>query len=58
MAFEWISYFDCAACDSVERADAVDYDSLGYPECPECGARTGPLAGAGSAARTGTEALD
>lgn len=58
MAFEWISYFDCAACGAVERADAVGYDSLGYPECPGCGARTGPLAGTDPAARTGTEALD
>ncbi|MDS0293197.1 hypothetical protein [Halogeometricum luteum] len=57
MVFEWISYFDCGACGTVERADAVGYDSLGYPECPGCGARTGPLVGAG-ATETGTEALD
>lgn len=45
MAFEWTAYFECAACGGVERGDAVRYDSLGYPECPNCGARTGPLAG-------------
>jgi hypothetical protein len=43
MAFQWVSYFECLACGERDRADAVDYDSLGYPACPACGARTGPL---------------
>ena len=58
MAFEWTSYFECAACGELERADGVGYDSLGYPVCPGCGARTGPLAGVDAATWTGTEALD
>jgi hypothetical protein len=58
MTFEWTSYFECAACGELERADALAYDSLGYPECPGCGARTGPLAGVESSARTPTSALE
>ncbi|ADQ67696.1 hypothetical protein GL213_10585 [Halogeometricum borinquense] len=58
MAFEWVSYFECTACGGLERADAVGYDSLGYPECPNCGTRTGPLAGSGHGTWTGSEALD
>lgn len=44
MDFDWPTYFECAACGAEMPADAVRYDDLGYPECPECGARTGPLA--------------
>lgn len=36
--------FECAACGATMPAFAVRYDDLGYPECPECTARTGPLA--------------
>jgi len=44
MDFDWPTYFECAACGAELPADVVRYDDLGYPECPECGARTGPLA--------------
>ncbi|WP_197052321.1 hypothetical protein [Halobellus rufus] len=44
MDFDWPTYFECAACGAEFPADAVRYDDLGYPECPECAARTGPLA--------------
>jgi DNA-directed RNA polymerase subunit RPC12/RpoP len=44
MEFDWPTYFECAACSAASPADAVEYDDLGYPRCPECGARTGPLA--------------
>ncbi|MBB6645299.1 hypothetical protein [Halobellus ruber] len=37
--------FECTACRFEHPTDAVRYDELGYPECPACGARTGPLAG-------------
>lgn len=36
--------FECAACGATMPVSAVQYDDLGYPECPECTARTGPLA--------------
>jgi len=36
--------FECAACGAVLPAATVEYDDLGYPVCPECRARTGPLA--------------
>jgi hypothetical protein len=36
--------FECAACGAALPAATVDYDDLGYPVCPECRARTGPLA--------------
>lgn len=36
--------FECAACGASLPVSAVRYDALGYPECPECTARTGPLA--------------
>lgn len=36
--------FECAACGTTHPVSAVRYDDLGYPECPACGARTGPLA--------------
>lgn len=36
--------FECAACGAELPVAAVQYDDLGYPECPECSARTGPLA--------------
>lgn len=35
--------FECAACRFEHPAGAVQYDGLGYPQCPACGARTGPL---------------
>ena len=44
MDFEWRTYFECAACGAEFPANAVQYDGLGYPECPDCEARTGPLA--------------
>ncbi|MFD1686837.1 hypothetical protein [Halobellus litoreus] len=44
MDFDWPTYFECAACGAEFPANAVQYDDLGYPECPECEARTGPLA--------------
>jgi transcription elongation factor Elf1 len=37
--------FECVACGFEHPAGAVQYDDLGYPVCPACGARTGPLAG-------------
>lgn len=36
--------FECAACGATLPVSAVRYDDLGYPECPACTARTGPLA--------------
>ena len=36
--------FECVACGFEHPAAAVQYDDLGYPVCPGCGARTGPLA--------------
>lgn len=36
--------FECGACGFEHPAGAVQYDDLGYPVCPACGARTGPLA--------------
>jgi predicted nucleic acid-binding Zn ribbon protein len=36
--------FECAACGATMPVLAVRYDDLGYPECPACTARTGPLA--------------
>ncbi|SDQ54022.1 hypothetical protein [Halopelagius longus] len=44
MSFEWVSYFECATCGELARADAVEYDPLGYSVCPLCGERSGPLA--------------
>ncbi|MFB6089894.1 MAG: hypothetical protein ABEJ97_02440 [Halobellus sp.] len=44
MDFDFPTYFQCAACGAEIPGDAVRYDDLGYPECPECRARTGPLA--------------
>jgi hypothetical protein len=38
------SYFRCPECATLNRTVAVDYDGLGYPVCPSCGAKTGPLA--------------
>jgi len=35
--------FECAACRFEHPVGAVRYDDLGYPQCPACGARTGPL---------------
>ncbi|MFW6382629.1 MAG: hypothetical protein ACOCZD_01150 [Haloferacaceae archaeon] len=36
--------FECVVCGFEHPAGAVRYDVLGYPECPSCGAQTGPLA--------------
>lgn len=36
--------FECTACGAELPGTTVGYDDLGYPVCPECGARTGPLA--------------
>lgn len=45
--------FECAACGASLPASAVEYDDLGYPECPECTARTGPLASVETEESTG-----
>ena len=45
--------FECAACGAEHRAGAIRYDDLGYPECPACGERTGPLASVESDDPTG-----
>jgi len=44
MGADTATLFNCAACDAELPVAAVQYDDLGYPECPECSARTGPLA--------------
>jgi len=44
MDFDWPNYFECAACGAAIPANTVGYDDLGYPVCPACHARTGPLA--------------
>ncbi|WP_311172839.1 hypothetical protein [Halobellus ordinarius] len=44
MDFDWLTYFDCAACGTEFPTKTVQYDELGYPVCPDCEARTGPLA--------------
>ncbi|MGQ4555614.1 hypothetical protein [Halobellus sp. GM3] len=44
MEFDWPTFFECAACGAAVPTASVAYDDLGYPLCPECGARTGPLA--------------
>jgi hypothetical protein len=31
------SYFECTLCGATDRSDAIDYDTLGYPVCPDCG---------------------
>jgi hypothetical protein len=53
MAFQWVSCFECLTCGELGRADAVDYDALGYPTCPACGERSGPLAGRAAASDGG-----
>ena len=55
MDFDWPTYFECAACSAALPAKAVEYDALGYPLCPECGARTGPLASLDAAEAAGSE---
>ena len=58
MDFDWPTYFECAACGAELPADSVRYDDLGYPECPECAARTGPLASIEAAEAVGPEVAD
>lgn len=38
-----ISYFECGDCGGRNRTTVVDYDTYGYPVCPECGARSAPV---------------
>lgn len=38
-----VSYFECGDCGGRARTTVVDYDTFGYPVCPECGARSAPV---------------
>ncbi|SDY07887.1 hypothetical protein [Halobellus clavatus] len=58
MDFDWPTYFECAACGTELPADSVQYDDLGYPQCPECAARTGPLASVEAAEAVEPELAD
>lgn len=43
MGFEWESYFECVECGTTDKSSVIEYDWLGYPVCPSCGERRGPL---------------
>jgi transcription elongation factor Elf1 len=36
------SYFHCAYCGASERSTAIEYGTLGFARCPDCGADHGP----------------
>ena len=35
--------FQCSRCGTEEFDKHVEYDVLGYPVCPDCGKRHGPV---------------
>ncbi|WP_435062723.1 hypothetical protein [Halobaculum sp. EA56] len=35
--------FECASCGTCAPSTGIDYDSLGYAVCPECGETESPL---------------
>lgn len=43
MAPRETSRFRCDRCGTTEPATGIEYDGLGYPVCPTCGARDRPV---------------
>lgn len=37
-----VAYFQCGDCGVKARSDLIEYDGLGYPVCPACGANRRP----------------
>ena len=44
MSYQTVAYFKCGECGVKARSDIIEYDSLGYPICPACGANASPVA--------------